>query len=52
MKVKELILELMELDQEQEIRFESYEFSNDFKIGSIAEHECGGETYYCILEEE
>ncbi len=51
LKVRELILKLEKLDQEQEIRYESYEFLGDFEIHSVDEREYDGDKYYCILEE-
>lgn len=49
MKVKELIKLLEQLDQEKEIRYDSYEFVGDFPIeeGVLLKNE-GGEEYYCI----
>jgi hypothetical protein len=49
MKVKELIKLLEQLDQEKEIRYDSYEFVGDFSIeeGVLLKNE-GGEEYYCI----
>lgn len=51
MKVKELILELEKLDQEQEIRYESYEFLGDYEINSVDEREYEDIKYYCLLGE-
>lgn len=49
MKVKELILELKKLEQEQEIKYDSYESLGDFEINSVDERECENIKYYCIL---
>jgi len=48
--VRDLILELQKLNQEQEIRFESYEFGGDFKISKIYVQEYNGQIYYCICD--
>ena len=48
MKVRELIEILKELDQEQEIRYSSYEFLGDFKIEGVEETEYEGIKYYNI----
>lgn len=49
MKVKELIKELLPLDQEQEIRYDSYEFIGDFRIDGIVEIKNENEKYYNIV---
>ena len=48
MKVKDLIEILKELNQEQEIRYYSYEFLGDFKIEGVEEAEHEGIKYYTI----
>ena len=48
MRVRELIEILKELDQEQEIRYSSYEFLGDFKIEGVEEAEHEGIKYYNI----
>lgn len=48
MKVKELIEILKELDQEQEIRYDSYEFLGDYEIKGVEETEYKGIKYYRI----
>jgi len=47
-KVRELIEILKELDQEQEIRYSSYEFLGDFEIEEVEEAEHEGINYYNI----
>ena len=48
MRVRELIEILKELDQEQEIRYYSYEFLGDFDIEGVEEVEHEGIKYYTI----
>ena len=48
MKVRELIEILKELNQEQEIRYSSYEFLGDFDIERVEEAEHKGIKYYTI----
>lgn len=48
MKVSELITMLKELDQDREIRYDSYEFLGDFEMDGIREDEYKGVKYYCI----
>lgn len=48
MKVKELIEILEQLDPEQEIRYDSYEFLGDFEIEGVEESEHEGIKYYNI----
>lgn len=48
MKVKELIKLLKDLDQEKEIRYDSYEFSGDFPIEKITAREYNDVEYYNI----
>ena len=48
MKVRELIEILKELNQEQEIRYCSYEFLGDFDIEGVEEVEHEGIKYYNI----
>ena len=48
MKVRELIEILKELNQEQEIRYYSYEFLGDFDIEGVEEVEHEGIKYYNI----
>lgn len=48
MKVKELIEILEQLDLEQEIRYDSYEFLGDFEIEGVEELEYEGIKYYNI----
>ncbi len=48
MKVKELIEILEQLDPEQEIRYDSYEFLGDFEIEGVEDLEYKGIKYYNI----
>lgn len=48
MKVKELIEILKKLNQEQEIRYDSYEFLGDFEIKEVEEKKYEGVKYYNI----
>lgn len=48
MKVKELIEILEQLNPEQEIRYDSYEFLGDFEIEGVEELEHEGIKYYNI----
>jgi hypothetical protein len=48
MKVKELIELLKKLNQEYEIRYDSYEFVGDYHIEGINEVEFDGIRYYKI----
>lgn len=49
MKVKELIEILQQLNPEQEIRYDSYEFTGDFEIEQIEELEYENTKYYNII---
>ncbi len=48
MTVKELIEILEQLDPNQEIRCDSYEFLGDFPIGRVEEREYEGQKYYAL----
>ncbi|WP_236915687.1 hypothetical protein [Clostridium sp. Cult2] len=52
MKVKELIKILETLDQDREIKYDSYEFIGDFKIDRVEEKEYDGHKYYNIVGDE
>ena len=49
MEVKELIEILKQLDPNQEIRYDSYEYLGDFKIEKVEEMEHDGVKYYNIV---
>jgi hypothetical protein len=49
MKVKELIELPSSLNQEQEIRYDSYEFIGDYDIEGIEETEQDGTIYYKLV---
>ena len=49
MTVKELIEILRPLNQEQEIRYDSYEFTGDYEISGIEDLEYDGKKYYNIV---
>lgn len=48
MTVKELIKILEQLDPNQEIRCDSYEFLGDFPIDRVEEREYEGQKYYAL----
>jgi len=48
MTVDELIKILENLNPDQEIRYDSYEFLGDFPISKVTEEEYEGKKYYCI----
>lgn len=50
MTVGELVEILMKLEQDKEIRYDSYEFTHNFEINDIAEEKDDkGNKYYCIF---